>query len=158
MLVDLLTALQSSDAATALRKSFWVYPVINAGHILGLAMIFGSILPMDLRLIGFWQKTDYQQLAKVLVPVAATGVLLALTTGIALFSARPLDYAFKPLFQIKIAIIIMVILNALLLHRTTLWTTAPTEGQPPSRFRIAGIISITGWVSVIITGRFLGYY
>ncbi|MEQ8708009.1 MAG: hypothetical protein RIC36_03400 [Rhodospirillales bacterium] len=158
MLVDLLTALQSSDAATALRKSFWVYPVINAGHILGLAMIFGSILPMDLRLIGFWQKTDYQQLAKVLVPVAATGVLLALTTGIALFSARPLDYAFKPLFQIKIAIIIMVVLNALLLHRTTLWTTAPTEGQPPSRFRIAGIISITGWVSVIITGRFLGYY
>ncbi len=158
MLADLLTALQASDAATALRKSFWVYPLVNAGHIFGLAMIFGAILPMDLRLIGFWPGTDYRQLARILVPVAVSGVLLALATGIALFSARPLDYAYKPLFQIKMIIIVITLGNALLLHHTHIWNSFPAIGQGALRFRIAGIISITGWVSVITLGRFLGYY
>tara|TARA_R110002110_G_scaffold152440_1_gene345128 strand:+ start:2387 stop:2863 length:477 start_codon:yes stop_codon:yes gene_type:complete len=158
MLADLLTALQASEAATALRKSFWVYPLVNAGHIFGLAMIFGAILPMDLRLLGFWPKTDYRLLAKILLPVAITGILLAIATGIALFSARPLDYAYKPLFQIKIAIIILVLINALLLHHTRAWKNSLTGNQGSIRLRVSGIISIAGWASIIILGRFLGYY
>ncbi len=158
MLADLLTALQASDAATALRKSFWVYPLVNAGHIFGLAMIFGAILPMDLRLIGFWPGTDYRQLARILVPVAVSGVLLALATGIALFSARPLDYAYKPLFQTKMIITIITFLNALLLHHSQAWKTIPIGNHKSIRLRISGIISVVGWASVIILGRFLGYY
>lgn len=158
MLADLLTALQASDAATALRKSFWVYPLVNAGHIFGLAMIFGAILPMDLRLIGFWPGTDYRQLARILVPVAVSGVLLALATGIALFSARPLDYAYKPLFQIKMIIIVITFLNALLLHHSQAWKTIPIGDHKSIRLQISGIISVVGWASVIILGRFLGYY
>ncbi len=158
MLADLLTALQASDAATALRKSFWVYPLVNAGHIFGLAMIFGAILPMDLRLIGFWPGTDYRQLARILVPVAVSGVLLALVTGIALFSARPLDYAYKPLFQIKMIIIVITFFNALLLHHSQAWKTIPIGNHKSIRLQMSGIMSVVGWASVIILGRFLGYY
>lgn len=158
MLTDLLAALQASDPAVALRKSFWVYPLVNAGHIFGLALIFGAILPLDLRMLGLWPDVDWRRLARVLVPVAIAGVLLSLVTGLALFSARPLDYAFKPLFQVKLALLAIAIANALLLHRAAAWRQAPATGGLPLRLSAAATVSILAWMAVIICGRLIGYY
>lgn len=158
MLTDLLTALQGSDLAVALRKSFWVYPLVNAGHIFGLAMIFGAILPLDLRMLGLWRDIDWRRLARVLVPVAIAGVIVSLATGLALFSARPLDYAFKPLFQVKLAILAIGIANALLLRRAAAWRQAPRTGSVPLRLSAAALVSILAWMAVILCGRLVGYY
>lgn len=158
MIQELLAALQASDAAVALRKSFWVYPLVNAGHIFGLALIFGAILPLDLRLLGFRSGMDWRQLAAVLTPVAMAGVLLTLITGLALFSARPLDYVFKPLFQIKLLFVALAILNALLLRTTAAWQTADGTAPVPARLKLAAIISISGWIAAILCGRLVGYY
>lgn len=158
MLTDLLAALQGSDPAVALRKSFWVYPLVNAGHIFGLAMIFGAILPLDLRMLGLWRDIDLRRLARVLVPVAIAGVVLSLATGLALFSARPLDYAFKPLFQVKLTVLAIAIANALLLHRAAAWRQAPATGNVPLRLSAAATVSILAWMAVILCGRLIGYY
>lgn len=48
----LFAALEASTWATALSGSLWVYPLINAGHLLGIALLVGAIVPMDLRLLG----------------------------------------------------------------------------------------------------------
>jgi hypothetical protein len=158
MLTDLLATLQASDPATALRKSFWVYPLVNAGHIFGLSLLFGAILPLDLRLIGLWRDIDWRRLARVLVPVAGSGIVLALVTGVALFSSRPLDYAFEPLFQIKLALLTIAIGNALLLRRAPAWADAPATGIVPLRLRFSAVLSILCWIAVITLGRLVGYY
>ena len=52
MIFEALTALQNLEPVAALRASRWVYPLVNTAHITGLAVLFGAILPLDLRLLG----------------------------------------------------------------------------------------------------------
>lgn len=159
MVADILTAVQESGIASELRMSRWTYPGVNAGHILGLALLFGAILPLDLRLIGFWRSVPLASLARVLVPVAMTGLALAVITGALLFSVDAVKYAATRLFQVKMLLILGGIANALLLRRVEAWTarreTAGAAAAP--RLRAAGGLSIALWLAAIVCGRMLGY-
>src|SRR3546814_3819020 len=55
MLADALAALQNLEPVAALRASRWVYPLVNTAHIAGIALLFGAIAPLDLRLLGAWR-------------------------------------------------------------------------------------------------------
>jgi len=70
VLAELLTALQNLEPVAALRASRWVYPLVNAGHIAGIALLVGAILPRDLRLLGAWRSVPLDLLSRVLLPVA----------------------------------------------------------------------------------------
>ena len=116
MLIDLLTALHESGLAAEIRHGRWLYPVVNSVHIIGVALLFGAIVPLDLRLIGAWASLPADILAKVLVPVAFGGAVIAVTSGILLFSVQPLKYSALPLFQLKMGLILCGLANALLLR------------------------------------------
>ena len=75
MLTDVLNALQDAALVGALRRSHWVYPIVNTGHIVGLALLFGAIVPLDLRLIGLWPMVSIGSLARMLLPVAIAGLV-----------------------------------------------------------------------------------
>ena len=85
---DWLQALQGSDVAGALRNSRWAYPIVNTGHIVGIALLFGAIVPLDLRLLGLWRTAPLDALARTAVPVAVFGFGLAAACGALLFSVR----------------------------------------------------------------------
>jgi hypothetical protein len=159
MLVDWLTALQELAPVAALRSSRWTYAVVNASHITGIALLFGAIVPLDLRLLGFFRQISIRALARVLVPVAATGLGLAIVAGSLLFSIRAVQYAGTPLFQVKLALIACGIANALLLRRAAAWEAARKDitGIPPLRIRAAGALSIGLWLAVIVCGRMLAF-
>jgi hypothetical protein len=159
MLTEAAGALQSTGIATALRHSFWVYPLVNAGHIVGLALLFGAIVPLDLRLLGFWPKVPIVAISRILLPVAITGLALAVTTGALLFSVRAVEYARIWLFGLKFSLIAAAAANALLLHLSASWAvhrdsellaTAP-------RLQLAGALSLALWLAVIMIGRVIGY-
>jgi hypothetical protein len=159
MLTEAAGALQSTGIATALRQSFWVYPLVNAGHIVGLALLFGAIVPLDLRLLGFWPTIPITAMSRILLPVAITGLVLAVSTGALLFSVRAVEYVQIPLFWLKFSLIATAIANALLLRLSASWAvyrdsellaTAP-------RLQRAGALSIALWLAVILTGRMIGY-
>ena len=80
MILETLAGLQDMALPAALRASRWVYPVVNTGHILGLALLFGAILPLDLRLLGLWPRLPMRPLSRVLLPVALCGLALSLTS------------------------------------------------------------------------------
>ena len=84
-LETLATALQASGLSALLRSSIWLYPLVNTGHVVGIALLFGAIVPLDLRLLGCFRRTPLEHLAGTLVPVAITGLVLALCTGSLLF-------------------------------------------------------------------------
>ena len=159
MLADVLGALQDAAIVGALRRSHWVYPLVNAGHIVGLALLFGAIVPLDLRLIGVWRRIPLAPLARLLLPVAIAGLALAVLTGALLFSVSALKYAGMALFQAKLLLILAALANALLLHRSAAWAAhqdAPSQGTTP-RLRLAGTLSIGCWLAAILAGRMLGY-
>ena len=161
MLAELLTALQNLEPVAALRASRWVYPLVNAGHIAGIALLVGAIVPLDLRLMGAWRSVPLDQLARVLVPVALAGLALAVLCGFLMFAVSAGKYAALPLFWLKLGLIAAAIANALLLRRSPAWTLAslpdlPSE-PPPGRLRAAGALSVGLWLSALLCGRFLAY-
>ena len=159
MVVEALAALQDMALPTALRASRWVYPIVNTSHILGLALLFGAILPLDLRLLGFWPGLALRPLKQILVPVAVCGLLLSLTSGALLFSVHAVKYAAIPLFQVKLLLILAALANALWLLRSADWILAQVPEMPVDsrRLRWAGGLSIALWLAVIFSGRFLAY-
>lgn len=161
MLAELLTALQNLEPVAALRASRWVYPLVNAGHIAGIALLVGAIVPLDLRLMGAWRSVPLTLLARVLLPVAVAGLALAVLCGFLMFAVSAGKYAGLPLFWLKLGFIAAAIANALLLRRSPAWTRARLPGPPPEppalRLRAAGALSITLWLAALLCGRFLAY-
>ena len=159
MLNEAARALQDTGLATALRQSFWVYPLVNAGHIVGLALLFGAIVPLDLRLLGLWPKVPLAAMSRILLPVAIAGLLLAVPTGILLFSVRATEYAATPLLWLKFGFIAGAIANALLLRLSLAWTVHEQSGLAGTtpRLQLAGALSIGLWLAAIVAGRMIGY-
>ena len=158
-LESLAAALQASGLSETLRASVWLYPLVNTGHVVGIALLFGAIVPLDLRLVGCFKATPIKPLADTLIPVAVVGLLLALSTGALLFATQPLDYVAEPLFGIKLALLGTAVLNALLLRRQPDWRwmgIAP-DAPPHRAWRIHGWLSILLWLGVISAGRLIGY-
>lgn len=157
--LETLTALQNMALPSALRTSRWVYPMVNAGHILGLSMLFGAIFPLDLRLLGVWSAVPVKTLTRVLLPVAMSGLALSIITGLLLFSVSAAKYATTPLFQVKLLLVALAVANALLLRRSADWREVKvSEGSLiRSRLQLAGGFSILLWLTVVLCGRFLAY-
>lgn len=157
--MDLLTALHDWAPIAFLRGGRWSYAAVNAAHILGFALLIGAIVPLDLRLLGWRRDVSLASMARVLLPVATTGLVIAIAAGFLLFAVRAPDYAAKPLFWVKMALVICAIVNAALLHRATAWERArrSDDDVAASRLRLAGMLSIVLWIAVLVCGRMLAF-
>lgn len=149
-----LAALAGWDVATALRFSRWGYAAVNTAHVLGIALLVGAIVPLDLRLIGAWRSVDRVALARVLVPVAAAGLAIAVTAGFLLFATRAPEYAALTVFRAKITLVATGAGAAVLLH---LRHGLALEGAPDGRLRMAGLASMTCWLGALICGRMIAF-
>ncbi|MEX0731765.1 MAG: hypothetical protein WED00_14740 [Aquisalimonadaceae bacterium] len=156
-----LAALEAAPVVAALRGSMWVYPLVNAAHILGVALLVGGIVPLDLRLLGMWRPIPPGYLWQVLTRTAATGLVLAVLTGALLFSTRATEYAVSGLFLSKLLIISLGVINVVIVHRAAArqaWRMNSTTGPLPWRFRAAAGVSLAAWVSSLALGRLIGYF
>ncbi|MQX35508.1 hypothetical protein [Roseospira navarrensis] len=151
-MADLWAALAATDPAAWMRVSRWGYAGVNAGHILGVALLVGAIVPLDLRLLGVWKRQPLDGLACVLVPVAATGLALAAGCGALLFLAGPADYAANPVFLSKMALVLAGAMAAL-------WATlrGGVAALSPARGRAVAVISLLCWLSALVLGRLIAF-
>ena len=153
MFADAFAALENLSFIAALRDSWLAYPLVNALHIIGVALLFGAIVPLDLRLAG-WRRdaAAIGGLSRLLLPVAMFGFALAACAGLLLFATDARAYAASPLFQAKIVLIGLALGNAWALRRVD-W-----RRQPRPRVALAGAASLILWLAVIVLGRLIGYF
>src|SRR5918999_1075463 len=97
------------------------YALVNLSHVLGVASLFGSILVLDLRLLGFWRRTPLAALASATVPVGKSGIALALTTGVLLLATNATEYTGNPYLLVKFPAIAIGLINVFVLSRTAAW-------------------------------------
>lgn len=148
-----LGAIESARPIVALKDSYLAYPLVNTLHIVGIGLLFGAIVPLDLRLIGWRGTTEpVERLSRLLLPVAIAGLLIAAPAGLLLFATDARAYAAAPLFQAKMLLIALAIANALALRRFD-WRSRHRR----SRVAFAGLASISLWLGAIVCGRLLGY-
>ena len=152
-----LAALQGSALPTALRLSSYGYPLVNAAHIIGIALLFGAIVPLDLRLLGFWPSVPAAALARILVPMAMAGLALAVATGSLLFSVAAVKYAGLGVFQLKMLLVLAATANALLLTQAPGWRDDAENQLSSPRITIAAGLSVALWLGALLCGRFIAY-
>ena len=148
-------ALEASALAKALKFSPWAYSVVNTAHVIGVAMLFGAVLPMDLRLMGLWGRTDRTDVVRVLFPIAAIGLAIALCAGVMLFSVRAENYAQISLFVWKFALIGGGGGLALFFHaRAGLYV----ERASARTAFFHGAASLACWTGALVAGRMIAYF
>jgi hypothetical protein len=149
-----LAALETSWVAENLRVSRWGYAAVSGAHILGIALLVGGILPLDLRLLGLWPSTHRADIVRVLVATAASGLALAAITGALLFSVRAQDYWAIDFFRAKLAFILAGTVSAVLIHRSYGLTL---EAANPRRLRWSALFSMACWIGALASGRAIAF-
>jgi hypothetical protein len=156
-----LVALEATVVARALRGSAWAYPLVNAAHILGVALLVGAMIPLDLRLLGAWRSVPLAPLWRVLTRTAGVGLGLAVVCGALLFITRATEYAASGLFLSKMVVVGVGTANALAVRTLLPDAIAPMRSaleRLPVRVQLAGAISLAAWLTALTLGRLVGYF
>lgn len=143
-----------------LQQSGTAYLLVNAAHILGIGLVLGGMLPLDLRLVLGRVQPSLSVLAPLAIRTAATGLAIAMLTGIWLFSVDPQSYLANAAFRWKLLLLALALLNVAVQHhqwrvRATLATIVPV--RVPIRVRVIAATSALLWLSTLIAGRWIGF-
>jgi hypothetical protein len=154
--------LEASALGQVMRGSgVWAYGVVNLTHILGVATLFGSLLVLDLRLLGLWRHVALAAIAVPTVPIAVAGFAVAALSGACLITTNATEYVGNPFLLIKFPAIALGLLNVALLHFLPAWKARRTR-EPSDRERAqlaaAGGVSLACWLTAISAGRMIGYW
>ena len=157
MLDTLLTALSDSAMAAALRQSDVAYPLTSAAHIVGLGLLIGSVVALDLRLLGVIRRVSLADFAPLLSRLAAVGVLLAVTTGVMLFSVQPNHYLNNSAFLLKLILIALALINVLVVHSLPQWRAIQRGAAASWPLKLSALTSLLLWLAVIVAGRWIAF-
>ncbi|WP_269936715.1 hypothetical protein [Arthrobacter sp. HY1533] len=152
--------LQATPLGDAVRSAPFMYPTLEALHILGIALLVGPAFAFDLRLLGGGRRLmSVTTAARHLLPLSHVGLVVALATGVALMSAQPIVVAGSSAAPWKLGLLLLAGLNILVFHRGVYrrvgqWAKASAT---PIAARVAAGVSLTAWTGVIFAGRFLAY-
>ncbi len=143
--------------ATALRESGTAYLFVNATHILGIGLLVGAILPLDLRLVGVLRGPPLALLGPFLSRASAVGLGLAMTTGMWLFSVNPLDYIENQAFLYKMGLLGLALINVISQHASVDYRLALQGGAIHVRVRVFALLSACLWLAILVAGRWIGF-
>lgn len=159
---EFMAWLEHSALGHAMRESgVWTYGVVNLGHILGIASLFGSVVVLDLRLLGFWRKAPLPAITIPTVRVAGVGFGLAVMTGVCLLATKATEYVGNPFLYIKFPAIALGLANVAALRSLRAWKEhriRELSAREQSSLAVFGGISLACWLTAITCGRMIGYW
>lgn len=152
-------AIEASGLGQAMRQSLWLYPIVEIVHIVGLALLFGSIVVLDLRLLGVGRSLSVKGLAAHVLPWTAASFVLIVPSGLAMFVAHASDFIGNPIFVLKMGLIFAAGINAAVFHTTAFRHNAGWDANAatPVPAKVSAALSLLFWISVIACGRLLAY-
>jgi multidrug transporter EmrE-like cation transporter len=154
--------LEGSGLGHLMRESgVWTYGLVNLTHILGVACLFGSVLVLDLRLLGAWRSVGLATISVPTVPLATAGFAVAVASGICLIATNGTEYVDNPFVYIKFPAIGLGVLNVIVLNRLSAWQERMTRQESARerlQLRVIGAVSLFSWLVAVAAGRMIGYW
>jgi hypothetical protein len=153
-------AIEHSGVGHWLRNSVLAMPIVETAHVLCVTLLFGTILVVDLRLLGWRDRARPVTVVEhEMLPVTWAAFAGAVVTGLMFFSANATTYWFNTAFRIKMLTILLAGVNMAVFQLITFRSVASwdREAPTPRAARIAGALSILLWVVVIALGRTIGF-
>lgn len=156
-LLPLIEWIEHTAIGTAIRESTWLFPFIEAGHLLALALMGGAVLIVDLRMMGWgMRRLSAAQISRDVHPWLVASLLGLIATGILLFMSEATKCYFNPAFWVKMGFLVVgTIYTFTVRQRVALAGGAEVD---PTKARIVSMVSVVLWSGVGIAGRAIGFY
>ena len=159
-LLPLVEAIHASAIAEWMRGSLKAMPFVEAIHVLAVAVVFGSILIVDLRLLGFPNvKRAYTRVSGELLGLTWTGFGVAVVTGALMFAPNAITYYNNTAFRLKLLALLAAGINMAIFQFITERGVSAWDKDraAPTAAKLAGLLSILLWITVIALGRWIGF-
>ena len=135
----------------ALGAHPWAYPMLEVVHVIGVALILGNLVLLELRVFGWASELPIEPLARLSLGLAGLGFGLAVVTGLLMFGTQPGELLANRVFTAKMALIMLAGCNAGWFHaRRSLQLQDATA-------RVSMLFSSVIWILVITCGRWIAY-
>lgn len=151
--------LENNALSLLMREWLWLYPTVEILHIIGLAILFGSVAMFDLRLLGFSRHLLVTDMAQHLLPWTYISFGVVVVSGFLLFAVDSTEIAANPAFRLKLILIASTGINAVVFHSgpfrsVKMWNRGI---KAPLVVKTIAILSLGLWTGVIICGRLIAY-
>jgi uncharacterized protein DUF6644 len=157
-MMDFFMWLESTAVADAIRTSRWMYPAIETAHYIGLSLLVGGIMLIDLRVLGFARKLPLKSMIGLL-PFVWVGFIINIVSGSLLFIYGATNFGVNPAFWLKMTFMVIAGLNAFAFDLSVKrysydWVAAE---RPPALVKTFATLSFALWLCVVTTGRWMAY-
>lgn len=160
IIVSILQAIHDLGFSERLRNSSWLFPAVETIHVIAIVYVFGSIARLDLRLMGWaWTDRPITQITEEMLPYAWTGFAIAAVFGTMMWMSDPLTYLGVTFFDVKMIALALAFTNMFYFQSVILPSAAKWDSDPvpPRPVRLAGALSLSLWLLVLVCGRFIGF-
>jgi hypothetical protein len=156
--MDFLVWLESTAIAGAIRTSIWMYPAFETTHYIGLAMLVGAIMLIDLRLLGFARSLPLPSMLGLL-PWVWAGFAINVVTGTLMFIYGATSFGMSRMFWLKMTLMVIAGINALVFTVAVArsggrWISI---GSTPAGIKVIATFSLALWLGVMTAGRWMAY-
>ena len=158
MTQSFVQAIEGGVINTWVLSTYWLWPLLEIIHFIGLSLLLGSMLVVDLRLAGYLRQIDIMTTHRLL-PWAAIGFMMNLVTGFLFIMGDPGRYAINIGFQMKMVLILVAGLNVLFfaLKINPLIASWERHGDTPVIAKTVAWVSLGAWTAILLLGRLIPY-
>ena len=155
MYAEALAWLEASGLCHAARHSGALFAAVNTLHVLGAALLVGGIATFDVKVLAD-RGAGAQDVGRIALPLAATGLLIQVPTGLTLLAVEARTLGVNPAFLAKLGFIALGLVNLAAFHTRFGAATHPGGSLPPAARPLA-LLSLTTWTLTLIAGRMIAY-
>ena len=152
--------LEASTVATTIRNSLYLFALIESFHVIGVAVVIGTVLVVDLRLLGLASaRRPFTAIALDVFRWTWIAFALAVTTGALMFVTNATSYYVNTYFRIKMAMLVLAGINIAAFELTARRSVAAWDRDPvaPRSGRRVAALSLAIWIVVVFMGRWVGF-
>ena len=155
---SLVQAIEGGAINTWVLSTYWLWPLLEIIHFIGLSLLLGAMLLVDLRLAGFLRQIDIMSTHRLL-PWAAIGFGMNLATGFLFFMGDPGRYSINIGFQIKMVLVLIAGLNVLVfaIKINPVIASWDPHGDTSGFAKSVAWVSLAAWTGVLLLGRLIPY-
>jgi hypothetical protein len=150
--------IEATAVGTEIRENEFLFPWLEALHVLAIALVVGSISILDLRLLGLASlDRPSARLARDILPCTWLAFAFAALSGCLLFSAKAVGYGGNFFFRGKLVLLLLAALNMIVFHAFVGRGMKDWTSHLPMAARVAGGVSLSIWIAVVAFGRWIGF-
>jgi hypothetical protein len=141
------------------HEHYWIWPVAESVHFIGLSLLIGTVGLYDLRVLGMAKAVPPSSLHK-LIPFGIAGFVVNMLTGILFFAAYPEQYAYNRAFHFKLVFMTIAAANVAVFYSAAFRRVRHlgAGATAPAQARVITGISLFAWLGVLICGRLLTFF